>query len=145
MSKREKAQWIEYIAAAGFFNFAVWDRSYLGLFLQEFDAYAKIGFSFPNWLLVRAQQDMTFLHCTLESKGFDTQINWKSIPCRSGTTMTESSADDLIYVWIQLKKIKLPCNPSNESDFANILATLLSIAKQEERKPRDTELHAGSS
>lgn len=66
-----------------FFNFTGWDRSYLRLFLQEFDACAKIGFSFPNWLLVRAHKDMTSLHRTLESKGLDTQINWKSIAIHS--------------------------------------------------------------
>lgn len=61
VSEREKAQWREYVDPVEFFNFTGWDRSNLGFFLHEFDAYAKIGYSFPDSLLPRAQRDMTSL------------------------------------------------------------------------------------
>ena len=134
VSEREKAQWREYVHPVEFFNFTGWDRSNLGFFLHEFDAYAKIGYSFPDSLLSRAQRDMTSLYFTLEAEDLNAQINWKSIPYRSGTTMSESSADDLMYVWIQVKKSNYLATSKED---ANLLATLLPITKREERKFRD--------
>lgn len=138
MNEKGRSQWREYVDPAEFFNFTGWDRCYLGLFLKQFDVYAKIGYSFPDWLLFMAQRDMALLHFNLESEGLDTQINWKSIPYRYGMTMTESSADGLIYVWIQVKKSNYLIIPQKE--VANMLATLLPIAKREENKPRDTPM-----
>ena len=52
--------------------------------------------------------------------------------------MTERSADVLMYVWIQVKKLNyLFVSLQNESDYANILVILLSKAKREERESWD--------
>lgn len=138
MSERDRAQWREYITPSDFFNFTEWDRNYLGFFLQEVDAYVKQGISFPDWLLSRAQANVGILHHILEYKSLNTQTNWKSIPFHPGMTMTERSADVLMYVWIQVKKFDyLFVSLQNESDCANMLAILLPKTKREERESWD--------
>ena len=107
VSIKEKTQWREYSEPREFFKFTGWDNAHLNSFLYSFDNESQV--SFLESLVTKARRDMSLLYSEIGPDGYlkndrDAQIDWEKIPHTRGITPTEESSDNLIYVWIRLKK-----------------------------------------
>lgn len=86
---------------------------------------------------------MCLLHCDIEMYEYfendgDTQIDWEKIPYTRDITPTKESTDNLIYVWIRLKKFDYSLNVNSIDQFTEMLSNILPITKQKETKiPRE--------
>lgn len=130
-------QWRRYSEPRVFFKFAGWDNVHLNAFLHSFDGEGQI--SFLESLVTKARQDMSLLYSEIRLHEFfkndeNSQIDWEKIPYTRGITPTKDSADNLIYVWIRLKKFDYSLNEKSLGQFTEMLSNMLPINKQKERK-----------
>lgn len=90
------------------------------------------GITFHGWLVHKAQKDSTYY--SLEPKELNTQVDWKKIPYIPHSLMTNSAVDDLLYVWIQLKRYEYFLDVDRaENEYANLLAATFPRTGREKR------------
>lgn len=89
-------------------------------------------FSVPLWLVSSAANEIMILHNNLRGNMTD-NINWPNWPEQlDALNMKNSSAvDDMVFTWIELKKIDfaLPYSPEHFRDATNHLTVMLPKVK----------------
>lgn len=75
------------------------------------------------------------IYYSLELKELNTQIDWKKIPYIPHSLKTNSAVDDLLYVWIQLKRYECFLDVDRaENEYANLLAAMFPRTGREKRE-----------
>ncbi|ODM15208.1 hypothetical protein SI65_09447 [Aspergillus cristatus] len=129
LSESEKNQWRRYSNPEDFFNYTGWDQGLMEEFKQSYYFDTGTGrVSFYNWLIRKAQGELSAVHHRLELLGMNEKINWIFIQPLYGS-MKSITEDNMMYTCIQLKRINHSLHPTQDWKYADLLSRLLPRKK----------------
>lgn len=133
VSESEKSQWRQYTDPADFFHFTGWSKEHLEIFLKEVSMFRDLKkSSFTEWLLEKAWHELIQLRRNLKRVAGSEQIRWDRI--FDEDSETNAIMDDLVYVWVQVKRVDYLLSKAENKDLLNVLVMLLPKVKPAERR-----------
>lgn len=135
ISDSEKSQWREYLDPKGFFDYTGWSAAYFDHFVFSADLYLKgAKASFSDMLFKHAKADLSALSVSLKAVPENDDIEWTKFPLTHEAAKTESAVDDLIFAWVQVKKISYYIDDENLSSYAYLLSRMSPKVRSADRK-----------
>lgn len=128
LSESEKNQWRRYSNPEDFLNYTGLDQDSMEEFkrFHYFDT-ATGRVSFQDWLIRKAQGELSVVYHRLELFGNE-KINWIFIQPLYGS-MKSIIENNMMYTWIQLKRINHSLHPTQDWKYADLLSRLLPREK----------------
>ena len=139
LGENEKSHWRQYSDPRSFFEFTGWDP----IVQEEFEAPFFIGRAkntpFQVQLEKTARAEVSGVHSRFIS---NERINWTRLLPLWTIPRSDAAVDDMIFTWIELKRINydMLVDGSQDQALINHLATRLPIVKRKEEKCKEAEL-----
>lgn len=127
VSETEKSQWRAHTDARAFFGSTGWNMEHLPTFLRKAsDDEASGDTTFTEWILEKATEELSVLKLRLGTIAGAEKIRWERI---FGDNQSYYE-DDLVYVWIRVKKVDYRLRKSKGNALVGLLRELLPRVRQ---------------
>ena len=128
-SPSEEAQWRAYeddpIKFLQSLSWSPQDKEFFHLSFQR--AFKQRGVRFKDYLISTALTEVRYVKDLIEEPEREQVVRWSSLPLSRKVQMTDTSCDDLICCWLEIKEINYEILSDHEEKYIKLLRRLLPI------------------
>lgn len=135
-SDSEKSQWRQFPDPKAFFHYTGWSPAYFDYFVSSANLYLKgTKASFTDMLFKHAKTDLAPLAFSLKTIRGNDEIEWSRLPLTREAAKNASAVDDLMFTWIEIKKIDYFISHDNSRSYVDLLCKAWPKIRPADERP----------